>query len=584
MARKQWRVLLPALCSLGLLMTIVSPRVLTAGSAGADKLEILKAEALTTTSIRVTFNDRLASFQPGDLELDAALGDWYSLNPMLTKKFTVKKVTEGVNAEGLTTVLLETEEAIHPDATITRTVAENPKSIPFQDGNYYTGDQATDRQRADNLLTWQTTEGGWYKYSVKDKYGREWDGKENKSGWRTAEGKDIGTIDNNATTNEILFLALMYKETGEARYKAAVERGLQFLLTMQYPNGGWPQVYPARGNYSDYVTFNDNAMMRVMNVLRMARDKQYPFNTDMVTEDLAGRIQNSLDLGLDYILKSQIVSDGELAGWCAQHDPVTYEPKEARSYEHPSIAGAESVDIIKYLMALPEQTPEVKRAVEGALSWFDAHKLSGMTYISGDKNNVYFVPDPASTIWYRFYEIGTNLPIFSGRDGIIKHNILEIEAERRNGYRWAGSWALNLLKIAKTTGYYENRVYVKVVGSDSQSQNGKTLTKGDVKRVEDAIAPQVTLQPIGRQTGNHYNIDVTPWSLSGAVSEKAQVKVNGVPTKLDSSLSFTSDPITLQPGMNVITITAVDSAGNQAAPITVQAVPTNGTIANRLSE
>ncbi|WP_248928048.1 pectate lyase [Paenibacillus hamazuiensis] len=576
------RMLLPAVCTLGMLMLSVHPAAAGADAAGAEPsaaeaLKIVKAEAVAPTQVKVTLSGKLSTFNAADFELDAARGDWYSLNPQLTNSFTIKNATEGTDASGRTTVLLETEQALNPDATITRPAVENPKSVPFLKAAYYTGDAAKDVQTANNLLTWQTAEGGWYKYSLSDKYGRAWDGQEVKSDWRTKDGQDIGTIDNNATTNEILFLAVMYKQTGDARYKEAVNKGLQFLLTMQYPSGGWPQVYPARGNYSDYVTFNDNAMMRVMNVLTMVKKKEYPFNTDIVADDIAAKLQGSLDKGLEYILKSQIAVEGALTAWCAQHDPVTYEPRGARAYEHPSISGSESVDIVKYLMALPDQTPEVKKAWESALAWFDVSKLVGIKYVSGDKNNVYFVPDPASTAWYRFYEIGTNLPIFSGRDGVIKHNILEIEAERRNGYSWGGSWPLNLLKIAGTTGYYENRVYVKVAGSGSQTADGQTLTVGDVKRVEDAIAPVITVQPPGKKTGNHYNIVKTPWILSGTLSEKAELQVNGVPAQVGDNLVFTSAPVELHPGMNDITITAVDKAGNAAAPLALQVVPTEGT-------
>jgi PelA/Pel-15E family pectate lyase len=47
------------------------------------------------------------------------------------------------------------------------------------------------------------------------------------------------------------------------------------------------------------------------------------------------------------------------------------------------------------------------------------------------------VKDPgAPPLWARFYEIGTNRPIFSGRDGVVKYNLSEIEAERATGYRW----------------------------------------------------------------------------------------------------------------------------------------------------
>ena len=51
----------------------------------------------------------------------------------------------------------------------------------------------------------------------------------------------------------------------------------------------------------------------------------------------------------------------------------------------------------------------------------------------------------APPIWARFYEIGTNRPIFSGRDGIVRYRLAEIELERRTGYAWYGTYATALV-------------------------------------------------------------------------------------------------------------------------------------------
>jgi PelA/Pel-15E family pectate lyase len=48
-------------------------------------------------------------------------------------------------------------------------------------------------------------------------------------------------------------------------------------------------------------------------------------------------------------------------------------------------------------------------------------------------------------LWVRYYEIGTNRPIFCGRDGVVKYDVAQIEAERRNGYAWFGYWPRDLL-------------------------------------------------------------------------------------------------------------------------------------------
>lgn len=317
--------------------------------------------------------------------------------------------------------------------------------------NYTTGDLQADIAQGDALISWQMEHGGWTK-GMEAQYRRVWNGREPRSS-QVRNGVELGTIDNDATVKELLFLASLYKRSGEARFKEAVQRGIDYLLTMQYESGGWPQVYPRRNNYSDYVTYNDNAMINVMELLKHALKKEPPFDSDILDEGYAERIKEALDRGIDYILKSQIRVNGVLTAWCAQHDPYNYEPRPARTYEHVSISGSESVAIVRFLMEWEEKTPQIEEAIRAAVRWFDEVRVDGMRYVSGDPNNVYFYPDPNSAIWYRFYQIGTNKPIFSGRDGVIKHEILEIEAERRNGYSWAGAYAVELMKIAEERGY-----------------------------------------------------------------------------------------------------------------------------------
>ena len=58
-----------------------------------------------------------------------------------------------------------------------------------------------------------------------------------------------------------------------------------------------------------------------------------------------------------------------------------------------------------------------------ATAWHQAHNVPISTYL---------VP--------HFYEIGTNRPIFSDRDGVPKRELADIGYERRNGYAWYGNW------------------------------------------------------------------------------------------------------------------------------------------------
>ena len=52
--------------------------------------------------------------------------------------------------------------------------------------------------------------------------------------------------------------------------------------------------------------------------------------------------------------------------------------------------------------------------------------------------------------WARFYQIGTNRPLFGDRDGSIHFDVREISRERREGYAWfSKSPAAALVKYEK---------------------------------------------------------------------------------------------------------------------------------------
>ncbi len=435
-----------------------------------EDVSIVGVHAVTNNLVAVTLNSTYEEFDFSDIEVVIPTRDWSLLSPGF-KKLAVDKGAVGTNKFGQTVLMLHSQDEWDEHASIKTEI----KEVRFS------GNLDTAITEANNLLTWQMDHGGWTK-NWPYIYTREWNGTESKSEW-VANGVELGTIDNDATISEMLYLAQVYQETQDDRYKESIEKGFDFLFDLQYDSGGFAQVYPRRGNYSDYVTFNDEAMINVMEVLDLALERKYPFDSDLISDEYFAKIRESKELAIDYILKSQIEADGVLTAWGQQHDPVTYEPKEARSYEHPSISGSESVGIIRYLMSQP-QTEEIRQSALAALEWLDEVKLENTRYASGDPNNIYFYEDSNSTAWYRFYEIGTNKGIFSGRDGVIKYNILEIEEERRNGYSWGGHWGTQLLAIAEQTGNYMDKVFVRVANTNSTDIYERTLVDGSVKQVE----------------------------------------------------------------------------------------------------
>ncbi|MBB3111700.1 PelA/Pel-15E family pectate lyase [Paenibacillus phyllosphaerae] len=442
---------------------------------GADFVSVVAAQAISGNLLAVTLNGQLDAFDYKDLAISVPTGSWASLTPNF-KQLRVSKAAQGVNRFGQTVLVLQSLDKWEPDASFQVKQAEQT----------FTGDLEAAIVQADNMVTWQMDHGG---FSKAIDYSKPWDGKSKRSEWTNADGTELGMIDNDATVKELRFLAEVYKATGDETYKQAILKGLDFLFLLQTDTGGFTQVYPKRGNpgdpeqYSNYVTFNDNAMINVLELMDEAANRSYPFTDDLIGDELASKLKRSIQAGVDYILDAQIKVDGKLLAWCAQHDPVTFEPKGARTYEHPSLSGSESVSIVRFLMGRPAQTPAIKRAVQGALEWFDDVKLEGIRYVSGDPNGVYFIQDPKATTWYRFYEIGTNKPIFSGRDGVIKSTIQEIEKERRDGYSWGGSYAKQLLATASTTGYFPGKIYAEVVGASSKDRNGRTLLQGQLTQV-----------------------------------------------------------------------------------------------------
>jgi PelA/Pel-15E family pectate lyase len=340
-------------------------------------------------------------------------------------------------------------------AVVTISCAQDKKGGPTviswrqclsQKAEFYAGDEAV--RIADNVILYQRNTRGWQK-------GIDMAGilsEQDKAKLRKDKSKKDSTLDNGATHTQMRYLARVYNATKLERFKDAFIKGLDYLLEAQYDNGGWPQFYPWQGHsgYSRYITFNDNAMIGALTILRDIAEKNplYAFVDEQYHEKAVSAVQKSIEC----ILKCQIIVDGKKTAWCAQHDEKTFEPRKARSYELPSISGSESVGVVRFLMSIDNPDPQVIEAVRAAVAWFDQAKLNGIrqTY-ERDKSkprgyDKVIIEDPnAPPIWARFYEIGTNKPIFCSRDGVPKATLADISYERRVGYSWLGYYATDLL-------------------------------------------------------------------------------------------------------------------------------------------
>jgi PelA/Pel-15E family pectate lyase len=297
------------------------------------------------------------------------------------------------------------------------------------------------KEIADNILLYQRDNGGWPKnYDM-----RAILTKEQKEKVIAAKPVPYTTFDNYTTYTHIKYLVKAYQIIKDEKYKDAALKGIDFVLSAQYPNGGWPQFYPLEDNYSKHITFNDDAMTGVMKMLMeiINNEPYYSF----VDKGRREKIKAAFNKGLDCILKCQIVDNGKLTGWCQQHDANSLAPAKARAYELPSICNREGTMIVLFLMSIDKPSREVINSVQAAVKWFDDSKIMGIrveefntppfqTPLRLLKTDRKVVEDKnAPPIWARFYELQTHKPLFSNRQSQRLYSMADVDRERR-AYGW----------------------------------------------------------------------------------------------------------------------------------------------------
>jgi PelA/Pel-15E family pectate lyase len=338
---------------------------------------------------------------------------------------------------------------------------------------WYASDEAL--KDAHNIITWQVADGGWSKnidMVTKPRAPGDLYDADNENRFPDLADFDkpvdpswhyIATLDNDSTWMQIRFLARVatallaaHRDADAAPICASVQRGVEYLLDSEYPNGGWPQVWPLEGTYHDAITINDDAMTHAVEILHdvAAGAPDYKF----LPAAMAKRAGPAAQRGIDCLLKLQITENDVKTAWAQQYDALTLEPTSARNYEMGSLTSDESFPVVQFLMSLPNPTPAEVAAVHAACAWFVKVEIFGFRYGSGNfmadrqsqGGRKLVAVEGAGPIWARYYQIGTDKPIFGDRDKTIHDDVNDLSLERRNGYSWYNAEGIAVLNTYKT--------------------------------------------------------------------------------------------------------------------------------------
>jgi len=284
----------------------------------------------------------------------------------------------------------------------------------FLDAYHATRDEyyySAAEKAASAVVRGQRPEGGW-NYMI-DFAGEEsisqWYNTIGKNGWRLEEFQHYygnSTFDDKVTADAARFLLRIYLEKKDPIYKAALEKVIDFILKSQYPEGGWPQRYPLRydfskngkPDYSSLFTFNDDVIWENIHFLVQCYQ-------NLSKDDYTDAIR-----GMDFYLLTQHSS----GGWAQQYD-MDLNPAGARSYEPLALLPSTTYKNAMLLLRFNELTgdPKYLDGIPGAIEWLELTRLpeyaseggryTHPTFVEPETNIALYVHRKGSNVKYGYY-------------------------------------------------------------------------------------------------------------------------------------------------------------------------------------
>lgn len=260
------------------------------------------------------------------------------------------------------------------------------------------------RRNGDLLLQLQLPSGGWFSEMP-------------------VHGQDLAfwfkwyvpwaTLDDDVTTGAVRFLLRLFEATGDPRYRAGAERGLDLLVRAQLRSGAWPLTYrpvwlrTVTPSFEDLPSLNDAATASVISTLLLGAEV---LNRPDLVEAAAG--------GGDWLVASRFADQS--AGWAQQYDEEG-RPVPGRAFEPVALASWETKHALGALAELARVRPEERycTAIEEGLAWLESTALS-------------------PGCWARFISLDTGAPVFLDIDG----HPVPSAVQAKRPYRWTGDYGI----------------------------------------------------------------------------------------------------------------------------------------------
>ncbi|QTN19539.1 pectate lyase [Brevundimonas sp. AJA228-03] len=299
----------------------------------------------------------------------------------------------------------------------------------YLDAYHATGDEQfydAAKACADALIAGQHPRGGW-NYVI-DTAGEEslkdWYETIGGNAWRLEEFQRYygnATFDDAGTAEASQLLLRIYLEKRERRYRAPLDKAIQFVLDAQYPNGGWPQRFPfvengglhGHADYTPYITFNDDVA---------GENIEFLLYVHQALGSNDPRLVDAIQRGMDIFVATQ--QPLPQPAWGLQHFPDTLKPAPARTIEPQAFATHTTATNIRSMIGFYRLTGDRKflARLPEALDWLDQVKTPQALIAPGRTHPTFILE-------------GSNTPVYIHRRG---SNI-------RNGHYYADDNPNNLV-------------------------------------------------------------------------------------------------------------------------------------------